>query len=127
MKIYIGHSRKFNFKEELYLPVRKSRLNSKYEIILPHEVDQKADNFVSKDIIETCDVMIAEVSFPSTGLGIELGLASSFGRPIICIYRKGSEISDSLKVICKNFIEYTDKGDLIEKLENALETLLAGL
>lgn len=120
MKIYIGHSKEFNFKEELYLPLRESKLNSEYEIILPHEVYQEASAFVTKDIIKTCDAMVAEVSFPATGLGIELGWANSFERPIICIYRKGSKISGSLKIVCKNFIEYTDKVDLIKKLGSAL-------
>ena len=123
MKIYIGHSKELNFKEELYLPIRESQLNSKHEIILPHEFYQEASDFVTKDIIKTCDVMIAEVSFPSTGLGIELGRAESFGCPIICIYRKGSKISGSLKVVCKNFVEYKDKNDLIEKLASTLSIL----
>ncbi len=112
-----------NFKDDLYLPIRKSQLNSEYEIILPHEIYQEANDFVTKDIIKTCDLMVAEVSFPATGLGIELGWANAFECPIICIHRKGSKISDSLKVVCENFIEYTDKDDLIEKLGGALSTL----
>lgn len=123
MKIYIGHSKELNFKDDLYLPIRESQLNSEHEIILPHEIYQEASDFVTKDIIKTCDVMVAEVSFPATGLGIELGLANAFECPIICIYRKGAKISGSLKVVCKNFIEYTDKEDLIEKLGRALSTL----
>jgi hypothetical protein len=123
MKIYIGHSKELNFKDDLYLPIRESQLNSEHEIILPHKIYQEASDFVTKDIIKTCDVMVAEVSFPATGLGIELGWANAFERPIICIYRKGSKISGSLKVVCKNFIEYTDKEDLIKKLGSALSTL----
>lgn len=123
MKIYIGHSKKFNFKEELYLPIRESKLNSEHEMILPHEIDEETSVFITKDIIKTCDLMIAEVTFPATGLGIELGWANTFERPIICIYRKGSQISGSLKVVCKNFIEYTDKKDLIVKLDSALSAL----
>jgi len=123
MKIYIGHSKELNFKDDLYLPIRESQLYDEHEIILPHEIYQEASDFVTKDIIKTCDVMIAEVSFPATGLGIELGWANAFERPIICIYREGSKISGSLKVVCENFIEYTDKKDLIEKLGSALSTL----
>lgn len=123
MKIYIGHSKKFNFKEELYLPIRESKLSSEHEIILPHEIDQETSVFITKDIIKTCDLMIAEVTFPATGLGIELGWANAFERPIICIYRKGSQISGSLKVVSKNFIEYTDKKDLIAKLDSTLSAL----
>jgi len=118
MKIYIGHSKELNFRDELYIPIRESRFNLEHEIILPHEIYQQANNFITKDIIKTCDLMIAEVSFSATGLGIELGWANSFGCPIVCIYRKDSKIAGSLKVICTEFIEYTDKNDLIEKISH---------
>ena len=120
MKIYVAHSKLLDFQEELYDPLRKSILNTKHEIILPHEIHEDAKDFVSKDIIKTCDVMIAEVSFPGTGLGIEIGFANCFGCRIICIYRMGSNISGSLKVVCKEFIEYKDTDDLIEKIRKTL-------
>lgn len=41
---------------------------------------------MTKDIIKTCDLMIAEVSLPATGLGIELGWAKAFKVPILCMY-----------------------------------------
>lgn len=113
MKIYIGHSREFDFEEELYRPIRESQLNLEHEIFLPHE---KGKNFFTKDIIQTSELMIAEVSYPSIGLGIELGWANSFDCPIICIYQKGKTISSSLKAVCNNFIEYTDKNDMLEQI-----------
>lgn len=120
MKIYIGHSREFDFEEELYKPIRESQLNSEHEIILPHE---EGKSFVTRDIIKTSEVMIAEVSYPSTGLGIELGWANSLDCPIICIYQKNKTISGSLKAVCDNFIEYTDKNDMIEKIGKTLLTV----
>ncbi|MBW2985833.1 hypothetical protein KY333_00525 [Candidatus Woesearchaeota archaeon] len=39
MKIYVGHAKKFDFKKELYEPLRKSPLNNEHEIVLPHEKD----------------------------------------------------------------------------------------
>ncbi len=113
MKIYIGHSREFDFGEELYRPIRESQLNLEHKIFLPHE---KGKNFVTKDIIQTSELMIAEVSYPSIGLGIELGWANSLDCPIICIYQKDKIISSSLKAVCNNFIEYTDKNDMIEQI-----------
>jgi len=123
MKIYIGHSQGFDFEHEIYQPIRASQLNAEHEIILPHEGFDGTRNFVTKDIIKTCNVIIAEVSFPATGLGIELGWADIFQRPIICIYRKNSKISGSLKAVCNNFVEYTGPDDLIKKLENTLRSL----
>ncbi len=74
MKIYIGHSREYNYLEDLYMPLKTSLLFKNHEIILPHD----KRNLISKDIIKKCNLFIAEVSFPSTGLGIELGWANIF-------------------------------------------------
>lgn len=123
MKIYIGHSRSLDFKNELYKPLRSSILNSTHKIILPHELYKNATDFVTRDIIKTCDLMIAEVSYPATGLGIELGWADAFKCPIICIYRSGNKTSGSLKVVTDKFIEYTDKNEMLEKITNVINTL----
>lgn len=121
MKIYIGHSTSFNFKEELYQPIRASQLNSGHEIIFPHE---NGDDFTTKDIIKICAVMVAEVSYPSTGLGIELGYADCFSVPIICLYKKGATTSSSLKTITSRFLEYSNKDEMIALLDKELENLL---
>lgn len=123
MKIYIGHSTDYDFKKELYEPIRSSSLNTEHEIILPHEAYEDASDFVTRDIIKTCNLMIAEVSYPSTGLGIELGWADLTKCPIICIYHSGQRTSSSLKVVSDKFIEYTDKDDLMKKLKDTIAKL----
>ena len=123
MKIYIGHSREYNYLEDLYTPIKTSLLFNNHEIILPHDKKPGKRNFISKDIIKKCNLFIAEVSFPSTGLGIELGWANIFNTPILCIYRKGTTISGSLKYLCDNFIEYSDSVDMIEKISNHISFL----
>jgi len=119
MKIYVSHSRNFDFQKELYEPIRKSSLNNKHTFILPHE---KSDEpFNSKEYLKNqCDLLIAEVSNPETGLGIELGWADIYEVPIICIYRKGSKLSGSLKVISKSFIEYSNSAELISEIEKVI-------
>ncbi len=121
MKIYIGHSKQFDYIKNLYEPIRKSHLNSENEIVLPHENSDKS--FSSKDFLKTCDVMIAEVSYPATGLGIELGWANCFECPIICLYKKGSKISSSLKTITNKFLEYKDEKEMILLLNKELKNL----
>jgi hypothetical protein len=64
--------------------------------------------------------VIAEVSFPATGQGIELGWADSFSVPVICLYKKGTKPSGSLKVITKTIVSYTDSTDLVHKIEYLL-------
>lgn len=122
MKIYVGHAKKFDFKKELYEPLRNSSLNKNHDIVLPHE--ESDEPFNSKEFLKTCDVMIAEVTHRATGLGIELGWADYLGVPIICIYKKGAKPAGSLKSITNNFIEYFDEKEMISKLENKLKEFI---
>ena len=119
MKIYIGHSRSFDFKNELYKPLQESVLATKHQLVFPHS--ESSEPFSSKEFFQNgCDLIIAEVSYPATGLGIELGWADILKVPIICIYKNGSKVSGSLKAITDNFLEYSDEMDLIVKLEQKL-------
>jgi len=120
MKIYFCHSREFDYKNDLYKPVRESALNKQHEVIFPHEDDFSTIN--TKDVIKTCDVIFAEVSFPATGLGIELGWADIYSVPIVCFHKTGAKVSGSLKFITNNFIEYSDSNDLVNKIESFLTT-----
>lgn len=119
MKIFVAHSSNFDFKNELYIPLRSSNLNNLHEIRLPQE---KGYEEITKDIIKNSDVVVAEVSYPSTGQGIELGWANIFEVPIICIHKEGSKISSSLSKITDKFIVYKDKEDMISKLTSELNS-----
>ncbi len=118
MKIYFCHSTAFDYVDELYKPIRKSQLNKKHQIIFPHE--KVKDPFNSLELIPTCDLLIAEVTYPSTGLGIELGWANKEKKKIICVYKKGSNVSQSLKAVSNDFIEYSNIQNLIEFLTKKL-------
>jgi 2'-deoxynucleoside 5'-phosphate N-hydrolase len=41
--------------------------------------------------LSACDVLVAEVSVPSLGVGYELGYALAMKKPILCLYRSESE------------------------------------
>jgi nucleoside 2-deoxyribosyltransferase len=43
--------------------------------------------------IEKCDVLIAEVSKPSLGVGYEIAYALHLNKPVLCCYRQGASIS----------------------------------
>lgn len=118
MKIYVSHLRNYDFKKELYDVLGNSNL--KHEFILPHKDSETPFN--TKDLLQNkkCDLVLAEVSYPSTGQGIELGWANIYGIPIVCIYKKGAKIAGSLKVISNTFIEYESSEDLINKLRTNL-------
>ena len=120
MKIYLAHSTSFDFKNNLYIPIKNSLLSTKNKIILPHETDELIN---SREIIKKSDVIIAEVSYPSVGEGIELGWANIFQIPIIFIYKEGSKISRSLKSLSNIFIQYKNSQDMIERLTSILISL----
>ena len=43
--------------------------------------------------IRACDVLIAEVSVPSHGVGYEVGFALELGKPVLCLAQAGVPIS----------------------------------
>jgi len=54
----------------------------------PREVYQR-DVFWIKD----CDLMVAEVSTPSHGVGYEIALALNLRKPVLCLHRQRARIS----------------------------------
>jgi len=54
----------------------------------PHQIYQR-------DIawIRACDVLIAEVSTPSHGVGYEVAFALGLGKPVLCCYLDGAAVS----------------------------------
>jgi nucleoside 2-deoxyribosyltransferase len=121
MTIYVAHSSSFDFKNELYIPLRQSNILKKHDVILPHEHSSQLYN--SKEKLKECDLMLAEVSFPSTGLGIELGWANLYGVPIVCVYKKGNKPSSSLTAVTNAFFEYEDAQDMVLRVEKYIEAV----
>ena len=61
-------------------------------------------------LLTMCDVMVAEVTHPSLGVGYEIGRAVELGKPVLCLYRplprkklsgllRGMDNSDYLRVV----------------------------
>ena len=119
LNIYVAHSNKFNYIKKLYEPIKNAKSLSMHNFFFPHDEVNKLVN--TKEIIKDSDLIIADVSCPSIGLGIELGWADYLKIPILCISEKGLEYSSSLKFITNNFLEYDNPRNLIEKLEKYLK------
>ncbi len=119
MRIYIGHSKTFDYKNELYLPIRNYDNLREYEIILPHEKSDTSSN--TRAFYRNIDLFIVECSYPATGLGIELGWAYDDNKPIYCIYKKGMKIGGSLKTVTNNFYEYSNTEELLIIIENIIK------
>jgi hypothetical protein len=91
------------------------------------ELEQVVDpcEVFTRDIqwINDCQVMIAEVSTPSHGVGYEISYALSRNKPVLCLYRSGVQVS---KMITGNdhpllrVIEYQSPEELALVLEEFL-------
>lgn len=56
--------------------------------LTPRDVYERDVNW-----IRACDVMIAEVSVPSHGVGYEIGFALNLRKSVLCIYEEGRRVS----------------------------------
>jgi len=57
-------------------------------VVSPQDVYQRDVKWVTD-----CDALIAEVSTPSHGVGYEIALALTLGKPVLCLYRQGRKVS----------------------------------
>ena len=67
--------------------------------------------------INECDILIAQVTVPSLGIGYEIGYAESLNKRIICLYQNDESISAMIKGNNSiTHISYDDVDELITKL-----------
>ena len=62
--------------------------------LMPQDVYER-----DTDWIKNCDVLIAEVSAPSHGVGYEIGFALNIRKPVLCLHQHDRRVS---KMICGN-------------------------
>ena len=110
MKVYLAHSSNCDYINKIYKPILNDPELSKI-ITLPH---MEKDFIHNRNYYEDFDLVIAEVSYASTGLGIELGFFYDEKKPIYCIYQ--GEYSKSLEAITKKFMEYNNIIYIIKKI-----------
>jgi len=80
--------------------------------------------------IRDCDVLIAEVSMPSHGVGYEIGFSLGLGKPVLALYKAGRKVS---KMISGNpdsnlmVASYQSPEDAIDKIRKFLSEHEFGL
>lgn len=119
MRIYIGHSKKFNYIDDLYIPLRNDDFFKEHELLLPHEESSSSSN--SRDFYKSIDLFIAECSDSGTGLGIELGWCYDDGVKIYCIYRSDKKLSSSIRCITNNIYDYKDSSEMVSLVKRIVE------
>jgi nucleoside 2-deoxyribosyltransferase len=74
--------------------------------------------------LEECDVVVAEVSTPSHGVGYEVAVGLSLQKPVLCCYQRGKRIS---KIITGNtnptltVVEYNDQEEAVQAVLQFLD------
>jgi len=69
------------------------------EDVISYENSISADEIYRRDIewLDECDVVIAEISTPSHGVGYEIAYALLNNKPVLCGYQSGRKISKMLE------------------------------
>lgn len=123
-------------RENIEIYIKINELLKKYGVVLDKHVanpnvnkmEEKLtlEEIYDRDInwIKECDMVVAEVSTPSLGVGYELSYAENVGKRIICICDNNTNIS---AMIGGNryfeLIKYNDSDDLLSKLEDKLNSI----
>ena len=135
MNIYFAGSIRGGRKDrDIYLEIIEY-LKSYGNVLTEHVGDKKLDLFGEGDIDDRCihdrdmdwllksDIMIAEVTNPSLGVGYEIGRALENNKKIICLFRDNESqrlsamIGGSKKLNC---IKYLDINDFKNKINQYL-------
>lgn len=119
MKIYIAHPTNIDYENEIYRPLRSDSFFYEHELILPHEKSNEIIN--SRNDYKNIDIVIAECSEPSIGVGIELGWFYDEEKPICCFYKANMKPSGAIVAVAKEIIEYSDSNNLVYRIKNIIE------
>lgn len=90
----------------------------------PEKEGKKGDLIIharTSEAIRHADLVVAEVSHPSIGVGYEIALAESIGIPVIALYHRGSEhrlsamIAGNEKIVTLPYDTFEELGTLLGK------------
>jgi nucleoside 2-deoxyribosyltransferase len=91
------------------------------EVVEPSQVFRR-----DREWIKGCDALIAEVSTPSHGVGYEIALGLSLGKPVLCLHRAQAKVSKMLTgndAPTLRVVAYRDGHELLEWLDGFLDEL----
>lgn len=67
--------------------------------------------------LKEADCLVAEVTVPSLGVGYEIGKATEWGKPVLCLFRRGAGRALSAMIAGSRALkvrEYSEAGELEE-------------
>jgi 2'-deoxynucleoside 5'-phosphate N-hydrolase len=134
MKIYFAGSIRAGRQDADVYRQLINRLQEFCQVLTEHvgtDLPSTGENIPSVDIyerdrgwIDEADIVVAEVTQPSTGVGYEIGYAETHGKPVYCLYRQGAERRISAMVEGNPYctiLRYTDPDEVTDRLKKLLE------
>ena len=90
--------------ESVYQTIVHALIEEGHRVLTAHLVESNVmeveaayspNEVYSRDVawIRSCDVLVAEVSVPSHGVGYEVGFALGIEKPVLALYQEGRKVS----------------------------------
>jgi nucleoside 2-deoxyribosyltransferase len=127
MKIYFSGSITGGREHQEYYEIIIQELHKYGEVLSEFVGDKTLTSYGSPDMtpveiykrdvgmIEACDMVFADITTPSTGVGYEIAYAEKLQKPVYCVYLKTENKNPSSMIVgnayCKTY-SYTDKTDI---------------
>lgn len=136
MKFYFAGSIRSG-RDKLNVFIEINKILNKYGNVLDKHVaspnvfeiekNNSEEDIYIRDInwIKECDILVAEASTPSLGVGYEIAYAESLNKQIICIYDENTNLTAMIRGN-KNIklIKYNDIDNMLYELEALLKELV---
>jgi len=119
LKVYIMHSEKVNYKEEIYKPLLEKGLLNNYFLILP--MTQKYISSYVKELIIDSDIVICDLTKFNMFSNIELKIANKLAKDIRYFINKEEKNIKKYKNL--ELILYDNKYDFVDKVEQILNAI----
>lgn len=117
LKVYIMHSDKIDYINEIYRPLLNLKLMVKYYLILP--LSDKYKSSYIKDLYIDSDVIICDLTKSNIFLNIEIKTAKKLNKPIYYFIN----VKDKNVKKYKDVILYEDKIDFANQVKVLLDNL----
>ncbi|MEM5794119.1 MAG: nucleoside 2-deoxyribosyltransferase [Candidatus Aenigmatarchaeota archaeon] len=107
---------------EVWLPHRDTRKEMKKIFLEAEEIVKNLYNF-DLEKVKSCDLVIAELTNPSFGVGAELRICDEYDIDVIAIAKEDANVSVTIigNPAIKKFFRYKELNDLKVKLESLLK------
>lgn len=119
LKVYIMHSDKVNYKEDIYKPLLELGLMNDYFLILP--MSKKYGTTYIKELLNDSDIVVCDLTKNNIFLKTEIKMALKQEKEIYYFIKEGSKDISKYKNI--NLITYNSKEEFSNKVKEVLDSL----